>query len=68
MLVLVIIMFCRQASNNGEQFDLYSTGNKKSCNNCTTLMEPNMYQSFNGEDPFSWGQTYSTGKCPHWYS
>ena len=62
-LILLIVFLLGNGKSNSENFD---PGHCPPY--CTPFLYPDMYHPRgNCSDPFSWGFTYSTGRCPRVY-
>ena len=68
IIVLVVLCFIITSRNEGLHCKDYRPGDKSHCPRaCSRYLYPDMYSAPPCSDPFSWGFTYSTGRCPKAY-
>lgn len=65
VIIAIIILVLVMLMSNNEKF---KCGDKSHCpQSCNPYQLPNMYYTPDCVDPFNWGFTYSTGRCPKAY-
>ena len=67
--IVLFIMWTKRHEGFSTKCKNYIPGDISHCpRECTPFLYPDMYQPLDScSDPFKWGFTYSTGRCPHTY-